>query len=65
MAKNGDLEDLWKRNLGLIVNCRSIKEVLDNPNINEPFKHFMVRDTTSLFGKYFIALEKEVDRIFL
>ncbi len=56
--KDGNLEDLWKRNLGEIVNCRSLQEVLQNPNIDEPIKLFMRRDTEGLFGSYFVIAEK-------
>ncbi len=31
--ENGDLNDFWKRNLGTLVNCRSITEVLNNEKI--------------------------------
>ena len=55
---DGNLVDFWKRNLGLIVNCRSIKEVLNHPTIDEPFKVFMMRDVFGYFGKYFIVLER-------
>ena len=63
--ENGDLEDLWKRNLGWIVNCRSIEEVIKHPNVDEPFKFFMVRDTISVFGNYFIVLERRGGQDFL
>lgn len=62
---DGDLVDLWKRNLGLVVNCRSLSEVLNNPNIDEPFKIFMTRDVFGTFGKYFIVLEKRGNEDFL
>ena len=54
---NGDFNDLWKRNLGLLVNCRSIKEVMEHNNIDEPIKIFMHRDTQSYFGTYFVVTE--------
>lgn len=62
---NGDIVDLWKRNLGYIVNCRSLKEVANHPNIDEPFKIFMMRDVFSYSGKYFIVLEKRGGEDFL
>ena len=58
---NGDFNDLWKRNLGLLVNCRSIKEVMEHNNIDEPIKIFMHRDTQSYFGMYFIVTEVRSD----
>ena len=39
-----DFEKLWSRNLGEIVKCRSLSEILDNDKIDEPFKIFMKRD---------------------
>ena len=55
--EDGNLNDLWKRNLGELVNCRSLKEVLQNPGIDQPIKLFMRRDTEGLFGMYFIPAE--------
>ena len=56
--ENGDLTDLWKRNLGYLVNCRSLRDVLNHPNIDAPFKVFMGRDTVGLTGMYFIVAER-------
>lgn len=55
--KNGDLSDLWKRNLGILVNCRSFKEIIDNPDIDDPVKAFMQRDIYGYFGRYFSVVE--------
>ena len=41
---NGDFNDLWKRNLSLILDCRSIPEVGKHDKIDLPFKYFMLRD---------------------
>ena len=38
--KNGDLSDFWKRNLGKLVNCRSLREVLNHKEIDNPIKAF-------------------------
>ncbi len=54
---NGDFSDFWKRNLGYLVNCRSIQEVIDHKSIDEPIKTFMLRDTESYFGMYFVVSE--------
>lgn len=54
---NGDFSDFWKRNLGYLVNCRSIKEVLDHKNIDRPIKTFMLRDTQSYAGLFFVVTE--------
>lgn len=62
---DGDLVDFWKRNLGLTAGCRSLKEVLNHPNIDEPFKIFMTRDVFGTFGKYFIVLERRGGEDFL
>lgn len=59
---DGNFEDFWKRNLGFIVKCRSIAEVMNHPQIDEPMKIFMQRDT---FGKYLIVLERRGDEDFL
>ena len=41
--QDGDYIDLWKRNLGYVVNCRTIEEVLKHPHIDDPFKVFFQR----------------------
>lgn len=56
--KNGDLSDFWKRNLGNLVNCRSLEEVLRNKEIDDPIKLFFIRDTLGYFGLYFIVAER-------
>lgn len=56
--KNGDLSDFWKRNLGKLVNCRSLKEICDHKEIDDPIKKFMCRDIFGFFGLYFIIAEK-------
>lgn len=54
----GDLSDFWKRNLGNLVNCRSLEEVWNHKEIDEPIKIFFWRDTLGIFGRYFIVLER-------
>ncbi|MBD5514633.1 MAG: DUF4238 domain-containing protein [Lachnospiraceae bacterium] len=56
--KNGDLSDFWKRNLGKLVNCRSLKEVCEHNEIDDPIKIFMCRDILGIFGLYFIVAER-------
>lgn len=63
--ENETLEDLWKRNLYKIVNCRSVKEVLDNNDIDEPFKKFMMRDTFGLLGTYLVVCETRGEEKFV
>ncbi len=61
-----NLEAFWKRNLGHLVKCRSIKEVANHSEIDPPIKLFMQRDTNSLYGKYIIVVEpKEGDGFIL
>ena len=55
---NENVNDMWKRNLGHLTNCRSLDEVLKSPNIDEPIKIFMTRDIFGLFGKYIVVLER-------
>lgn len=55
--KDGNYANLWKRNLSLIVNCRSIGEVQRHPGIDEPFKTFLLRDTEYICGMHFTAVE--------
>lgn len=62
---DGDFEAMWKRNLGLIVNCRSLKEVVTNPKIDEPFKMFMFRDTEEIAGSYLKIVESEGEEFVL
>ena len=64
--KDENLEDFWKRNLGHLVKCRSMKDVANHPEIDPPIKLFMQRDTNALYGKYIIVVEpKEGDGFIL
>ena len=54
---NEDYVDLWTRNIGELVNCRSINDVLVNPNIDDPIKTFMKRDVIGLVGTYFAIVQ--------
>lgn len=56
--KDGNLSDLWKRNLGKLVNCRSLKEILNHKEIDDPIKGFMYRDIVGLYGCYFVVAER-------
>lgn len=56
--KDGDLLDLWKRNLGYLVNCRSLKDVMEHENIDDPIKVFLMRDTFGVTGLYFVVAER-------
>ena len=64
--ENEDLEDFWKRNLGHLVRCRSMRDVANHTEIDPPVKLFMRRDTYSISGKYIIVVEpKEGDGFIL
>lgn len=56
--KNGNLDEFWKRNLGNLLNCRSMQEVLEHKNIDAPIKEFFLRDTYGLYGLYFAVAER-------
>ena len=64
--ENEDFEDFWKRNLGYLVKCRSMKEVDNHPKIDPPIKLFMKRDVDWVIKKYFVVVEsKEGDGFIL
>ena len=64
--ENEDFEDFWKRNLGYLVKCRSMKEVDNHPKIDPPIKLFMKRDVDWVIKKYFVVVEsKEWDGFIL
>ena len=56
--KDESLEDMWKKNLGLIVNCRSLDEVIDNTEINELFKFSLLITTFGITGTHLIVAER-------
>ena len=60
-----NFDDFWKRNLGYLVNCRSLSEVFENPYIDEPIKVFMFRDTNGFTGTYFAVAEVTEDKRFI
>ena len=63
--KNEDFQDLWKRNLGYIVKCRSIKEIIEHPDIDDPFKFFFYRDTIGNSGLITVVVEPKEGESFL
>lgn len=63
--KNGDFQDLWKRNLGYIVKCSSIKEIIEHPDIDEPFKGFFFRDIIGISGLITVVVEPKEEDSFL
>lgn len=55
---NRDFSDFWKRNLGNLVNCRSLREIIEHKEIDDPIKIFFHRDISGHFGRYFIIAER-------
>ncbi len=55
---NRDFEDFWKRNLSRLVCCRSIQEVWEHEEIDEPIKVFFKRDTMGIMGMHFAVVER-------
>lgn len=53
-----DFSDFWKRNLSNLVNCRSLREVMNHKGIDVPIKIFFCRDTFGYFGRYFTIAER-------
>lgn len=62
---DGNILDLWKRNLGYIVQCRSFEEVWKHPHIDDPMKLFFRRDTIGYFGKYIAVVEANEESAFV
>ena len=62
---NGNILDTWKRNLGHIVQCRSMEEILNHPHIDEPFKVFFIRDTVGYYGKFLAVAEVNDENTFV
>lgn len=56
--EDGNLTDFWKRNLGALVNCRSLREILNHPSIDDPIKLFMRRDAFGILGIYPMVIER-------
>jgi len=55
--EDGKLTDLWKRNLGLLVNCRSPEDIDTHRRIDDPIKKFMQRDVFGYCGRHFSLVE--------
>jgi hypothetical protein len=62
---DGNIIDMWKRNLGHIVQCRSFEEVWNHPHIDDPMKLFFRRDTVGYFGKYIAVAEANSENAFV
>lgn len=56
--KNENFDDLWKKNLGIAVNCRSLKEVLDSNEIIDPFKASLFVMSFGVTGTHLIVVER-------
>lgn len=57
--------DFWKHNLGYVVNCRSIEEVLDHPDIHNAVKVIFCRDTFGYIGKHLAFVEANDEDFFV
>lgn len=62
---DGNILDFWKRNLGYVVQCRSLEEVLNHPHIDDPIKTFFLRDTFGYFGRYIAVVEANEENAFV
>lgn len=62
---NDNLQDFWKRNLGYIINCRTVEEILNHENIDPPIRLFLQRDTNGIFGMYFVVVERKENEDFV
>ena len=62
---DGNNLDFWKRNLGYVVQCRSLEEVLNHPHIDDPIKTFFLRDTFGYFGRYIAVVEANEENAFV
>lgn len=56
--EDGDLVDFWRRNLAALANCRYIRDVMNNPEIDKPVQIFMLRDSFAVYGTSFMLLER-------
>ena len=63
--KDEDFDKLWKRNLKNLAKCRSFEQVINRPEIDEPFKIFMMRDTTGALGSYLRVIEAQDEEFVL
>ena len=48
---------MWKRNLGHLVTCRSLQDVITSPVIDDPMKAFMIRDAGGPLLRYISIAE--------
>ncbi len=55
---DGKPNDIWKKNLGYLANCRSLKEVLDHPYIDDCFKFYVFFYSSGVFGTFLIVAER-------
>lgn len=57
--------DYWKRNLSLLVNCRSLQDVLAQDGIDGAIKVFMMRDAWGLTGRFISVVESPAGEFIL
>lgn len=60
-----DFQDMWKRNLGYLVNCRSAEDVFNHKEIDDPIKMFVWRDVLGVLGLYLVVVEKREGECFI
>lgn len=48
-ATDTDMKDIWLQNVHLVSQCRSIKEVLSNPQISSPLKVFIINEFSAFY----------------
>lgn len=48
-SDNEDMKDIWLDNVRLISQCRSIKEVLSNPEVSSPLKVFITQEFSAFY----------------
>ena len=59
-TKDGNIHDFWNKNLRKLAKHRSLQAVLGDPEIDEPIKAFMMRDTRGMlgFGLFPVVVER-------
>lgn len=55
---DGNFVELWKRNLSVLVKCRSLDEVIKRNDVDDFIKSFMKRDCSGISSQYFVFFEK-------
>lgn len=48
-AVDMDMKDIWLQNVQLVSQCRSVKEILSNPQISSPLKVFITNEFSAFY----------------